>query len=123
MQLRLRAVCAADVSHPVHAPRLDLPFVGKLRALTVGHNNKGEGPDWHLTMVDVVEGDSGRRTVFVCNKWIGLGHPEPGAPEGVLQRTLLPGGDDPRGHFVEYRVSGGGELWCRHAVTAASACQ
>ncbi|KAG2501257.1 hypothetical protein HYH03_001064 [Edaphochlamys debaryana] len=90
--------------------RLLLPYVGKLRALTIGHNNSGAGPDWHLLMVEVMEeddeGNIGPLTRFVCNKWIGLGHPDPdsGAKEGVLQRTLRPGGEDPRLEFTTYRV-------------------
>ena len=28
--------------------RLQLPWVGRLRTLTIGHNNKGPGPEWHL---------------------------------------------------------------------------
>lgn len=33
--------------------RINLPHVGTLRALTIGHNNKGPGPEWHLEMVEV----------------------------------------------------------------------
>ncbi|GLC54185.1 hypothetical protein PLESTB_000832700 [Pleodorina starrii] len=138
--------------------RLELPHVGRLRALTIGHNNKGEGPDWHLLMVEVAEelpeaddrddGDDdtygaraaaaaangrgaataaraartaapaagggasaapaavGPLTRFACNKWIGLGHPDPdsGSREGVLQRTLRPGGEDPRLEMADYRL-------------------
>ncbi|KAG2432966.1 hypothetical protein HXX76_008694 [Chlamydomonas incerta] len=92
--------------------RLELPHVGKLRAMTVGHNNKGEGPDWHLLMVEVREelddtdGELGPITRFICNKWIGLGHPDPdsGSEEGVLQRTLKPGGEDPRLEMTDYRL-------------------
>ncbi|GIL93966.1 hypothetical protein Vretimale_245 [Volvox reticuliferus] len=101
--------------------RLELPYVGKLRALTIGHNNKGENPDWHLLMVEVAEEEEagedeegrpgvgirlGPITRFVCNKWIGLGHPDPdsGSPEGVLQRTLRPGGEDPRLEMTDYRM-------------------
>jgi hypothetical protein len=62
-------------------------------------------------MVEVAEaleeGELGPVTRFVCNKWIGLGHPDPdsGAAEGVLQRTLRPGGEDPRNELADYRVS------------------
>ncbi len=97
-----------------YAPRLDLPYVGKLRALTIGHNNMGDGPDWHLLMVEVAEegedGAEGPVTRFICNKWIGLGHPDPdsGAVEGVLQRTLRPGGEDPRLEMTDYRVGWAG---------------
>lgn len=101
-------------SQPHPHPRLELPHVGKLRAMTIGHNNKGEGPDWHLLMVEVREeldgtdGELGPITRFVCNKWIGLGHPDPdsGSEEGVLQRTLKPGGEDPRLEMTDYRVGG-----------------
>ncbi|KXZ51726.1 hypothetical protein GPECTOR_11g173 [Gonium pectorale] len=90
--------------------RLELPHVGALRALTIGHNNAGVSPDWHLMMVEVREeaedGNLGPIVRFVCNKWIGLGHPDPdsGNPHGVLQRTLKPGGEDPRLEMTQYRM-------------------
>lgn len=34
--------------------RLQLPWVGRLRTLTIGHNNKGPGPEWHLQVGLVV---------------------------------------------------------------------
>ncbi len=33
--------------------RIVLPYVGELRALTIGHNDMGPGPEWHLEMVEV----------------------------------------------------------------------
>lgn len=35
------------------APRIILPFVGDIHALSIGHNDKGPGPEWHCEMVEV----------------------------------------------------------------------
>lgn len=36
--------------------RMVLPYVGTVQSLTVGHNNKGPGPEWHLEAVEVGAG-------------------------------------------------------------------
>lgn len=35
------------------AHRMEMPHVGRIRSMTVGHNNMGRGPSWHLDMVQV----------------------------------------------------------------------
>jgi hypothetical protein len=32
-----------------------LPHVGRVRTLTIGHNNRGPGPEWHLELVELVD--------------------------------------------------------------------
>lgn len=39
--------------------RLQLPRVGALRALTVGHSASGAAPKWHLEQVEVVDEQTG----------------------------------------------------------------
>eukprot|EP00798_Chlamydomonas_sp_ICE-L_P013676 gene13676-19564_t len=35
--------------------RLQLPDVGKIRTMSIGHNNMGPGPEWHLEMAEVLD--------------------------------------------------------------------
>lgn len=48
--------------------RLQLPYLGKLQKLLIGHNNKGEGPSWHLALVEVQEEDTGTVTFFAADR-------------------------------------------------------
>ncbi|MEW5311146.1 MAG: hypothetical protein WDW38_002885 [Sanguina aurantia] len=79
--------------------RLELPHIGQPRKLTIGHNNKGPGPDWHLELVEVVEESSGRHYLFPCNKWLAVG-----MEDGRLERTLRLSEVDPRVNKSEYKV-------------------
>ena len=45
-------MCTPSSSTP---RRLQLPNVGKVRTLSIGHNNKGPGPEWHLEMVELLD--------------------------------------------------------------------
>lgn len=44
--------------------RLELPPLGRLQKLSIGHNNKGVGPGWHL---DQVWGDCHISTLLDCH--------------------------------------------------------
>lgn len=79
--------------------RLELPLIGQPRKLTIGHNNKGPSPDWHLELVEVVEESSGKRYLFPCNKWLAVG-----MEDGRLERTLRLSEVDPRVNKSEYKV-------------------
>lgn len=93
-------------SRPEHFERmqtdefnLQLPSVGKIRTLTIGHNNKGPGPDWHLQMVEVYDEDAEKTYYFPCNKWLGLG-----VGDNLLERTLVAVEEDPRNQLTDYRL-------------------
>lgn len=48
--------------------RLELPYLGKLLKLLIGHDGHGDASSWKLDMVEVEEEDSGRITCFVANR-------------------------------------------------------
>lgn len=83
--------------------RLTLPNVGTIKTLTIGHNNMGPGPEWHLQMVEVVDEPAARHYFFFCDKWLALG-----MEDGVLERTLVASDLDPRKHYADYKVGGKG---------------
>jgi hypothetical protein len=63
--------CTEVALHLCHClvARLVLPWVGEVRALTIGHNNKGPGPEWHLEMVEVIDEQHGPKSYwFACNR-------------------------------------------------------
>jgi len=54
------------------AATLELPDLGPLTAVEVGHNGGGDAPHWHCQQVVVVEegGGGGGRWVFPCGRWL-----------------------------------------------------
>ncbi|KAG1662011.1 hypothetical protein FOA52_009500 [Chlamydomonas sp. UWO 241] len=80
--------------------RLQLPWVGRLRTLTIGHNNKGPGPAWHLHMVEVKDEEEDNKVYFFsCGKWFGLG-----LGDNLLERTLVAVEGNPRDNWTDYRL-------------------
>lgn len=54
--------------------RLELPPLGQLQKLLIGHNNQGQTPTWHLALVEVVDEDSGHTTYFAADRSGGLSY-------------------------------------------------
>eukprot|EP00775_Hariotina_reticulata_P013433 gene13433-13561_t len=79
--------------------RLHLSYLGKLHKLLIGHNNKGEGPSWHLSLVEVLEEDTGAITFFGVDRWLGEA-----SPDGLSEITITASNDDPRKSMCEYQV-------------------
>jgi hypothetical protein len=48
--------------------RLQLPPLGQLQKLLIGINNKGQAPSWHLSLVEVVDENTGAVTYFAANR-------------------------------------------------------
>lgn len=68
---------------------------------------QGDAPDWHLLCVEVIEEESAKSTLFVCNKWIGLTNRNEDGSEPSLQRTFKPSDYDPRTDVAIYKVGDG----------------
>uniref|UniRef100_A0A8D2L3F2 Lipoxygenase homology domains 1 n=1 Tax=Varanus komodoensis TaxID=61221 RepID=A0A8D2L3F2_VARKO len=77
---------------------LDAPNLGKLRKITIGHNNKGGSAGWFLAKV-VIE-DIGNKCMyeFPCGRWFALDE-----DDGKIQRDILVGGTEATG--IVYNVA------------------
>ncbi|PIO24969.1 hypothetical protein AB205_0186700, partial [Aquarana catesbeiana] len=77
---------------------IDAPNLGKLRKITIGHNNKGGSAGWFLEKV-IIE-DIGNKSIyeFPCSRWFAVDE-----DDGKIQRDLLVGGSEATG--IVYNVS------------------
>ncbi|XP_072269601.1 lipoxygenase homology domain-containing protein 1 [Pyxicephalus adspersus] len=77
---------------------IDAPNLGKLRKITIGHNNKGGSAGWFLEKV-IIE-DIGNKAIyeFPCSRWFAIDE-----DDGKIQRDLLVGGSEATG--IVYNVS------------------
>ncbi|XP_040192273.1 lipoxygenase homology domain-containing protein 1 [Rana temporaria] len=77
---------------------IDAPNLGKLRKITIGHNNKGGSAGWFLEKV-IIE-DIGNKSIyeFPCSRWFAIDE-----DDGKIQRDLLVGGSEATG--IVYNVS------------------
>jgi hypothetical protein len=48
--------------------RLQLPPLGQLQKCSIGHNNQGQAPSWHLSLVEVVAEESELTTYFAADR-------------------------------------------------------
>ncbi|XP_047448234.1 lipoxygenase homology domain-containing protein 1 [Mugil cephalus] len=76
---------------------VEAPNLGKVRKITIGHNNKGSSAGWFVDKVLV--DDMGNKTVyeFPINRWFALDE-----DDGKIQRDILVGGSQPTG--IVYNV-------------------
>jgi hypothetical protein len=79
--------------------RLQLPPLGQLQRLVIGHNNHGEAPAWQLSLVEVLEEVSGRVCFFAADRWLGTA-----CGDGMSEVTLTASLDDPRQQQCTYEV-------------------
>uniref|UniRef100_A0A8C5BBE6 Lipoxygenase homology domains 1b n=1 Tax=Gadus morhua TaxID=8049 RepID=A0A8C5BBE6_GADMO len=78
---------------------LDAPNLGKVRKITIGHNNKGSSAGWALDKV--VLDDLGNKVVyeFPVNRWFAMDE-----DDGKIQRDILVGGNQPTGIVYNVQV-------------------
>ncbi|XP_075875519.1 lipoxygenase homology domain-containing protein 1 [Nelusetta ayraudi] len=76
---------------------IDSPNLGKVRKITLGHNNKGSSAGWFVDKVIV--DDLGNKTVyeFPISRWFASDE-----DDGKIQRDILVGGTQPTG--IVYKV-------------------
>ncbi|XP_029915187.1 lipoxygenase homology domain-containing protein 1 [Myripristis murdjan] len=76
---------------------IEAPNLGKVRKITIGHNNKGSSAGWFLDKV--VLDDLGNKMVyeFPVERWFALDE-----DDGKIQRDILVGGSQPTG--IVYNV-------------------
>ncbi|KAM3867839.1 lipoxygenase homology domain-containing protein 1 [Diretmus argenteus] len=71
---------------------IEAPNLGKIRKITIGHNNKGSSAGWFLDKV--ILDDLGNKTLyeFPINRWFAVDE-----DDGKIQRDILVGGSQPTG--------------------------
>ncbi|KAM6931491.1 lipoxygenase homology domain-containing protein 1 [Xenentodon cancila] len=76
---------------------IEAPNLGKIRKITIGHNNKGSSAGWFVDKVIV--DDMGNKIVyeFPINRWFAIDE-----DDGKIQRDILVGGNQPTG--IVYNV-------------------
>ncbi|KAK5871016.1 hypothetical protein PBY51_003919 [Eleginops maclovinus] len=76
---------------------IEAPNLGKVRKITIGHNNKGSSAGWFVDKV--VVDDMGNKIVyeFPINRWFAIDE-----DDGKIQRDILVGGNQPTG--IVYNV-------------------
>jgi len=57
--------------------------MGKIDAVTIGHDNAGLGSEWFLDQVDITDQATGEVFTFPCSKWF-----DKKKGDGLLERTL-----------------------------------
>ncbi|XP_062236812.1 lipoxygenase homology domain-containing protein 1 [Platichthys flesus] len=78
---------------------MEAPNLGKVRKITIGHNNKGNSAGWFLEKVSV--DDLGNKIVyeFPVNRWFALDE-----DDGKIQRDILVGGNQPTGIVYNLQI-------------------
>uniref|UniRef100_A0A8D0DE08 Lipoxygenase homology PLAT domains 1 n=1 Tax=Sander lucioperca TaxID=283035 RepID=A0A8D0DE08_SANLU len=76
---------------------IEAPNLGKVRKITIGHNNKGSSAGWFVEKV--ILDDMGNKIVyeFPINRWFAIDE-----DDGKIQRDVLVGGNQPTG--IVYNV-------------------
>ncbi|TNM89906.1 hypothetical protein fugu_004140 [Takifugu bimaculatus] len=76
---------------------IEAPNLGKVRKVTIGHNNKGSSAGWFVDKV--ILDDMGNKMVyeFPINRWFAVDE-----DDGKIQRDILVGGSQPTG--IVYNV-------------------
>ncbi|KAJ4942095.1 hypothetical protein JOQ06_011964, partial [Pogonophryne albipinna] len=76
---------------------IEAPNLGKVRKITIGHNNKGSSAGWFVDKA--VVDDMGNKIVyeFPINRWFAIDE-----DDGKIQRDILVGGSQPTG--IVYNV-------------------
>ncbi|XP_060788698.1 lipoxygenase homology domain-containing protein 1 [Neoarius graeffei] len=78
---------------------IDAPNLGKIRKVTIGHNNKGSSAGWFVDKV--VVDDLGNKAVyeFPVGRWFAVDE-----DDGKIQRDILVGGSQPTGIVYNIQV-------------------
>uniref|UniRef100_A0A3B3ZLB7 PLAT domain-containing protein n=1 Tax=Periophthalmus magnuspinnatus TaxID=409849 RepID=A0A3B3ZLB7_9GOBI len=77
---------------------IEAPNLGRLRKITIGHNNRGSSAGWFLDKFQVVIDDMGNKEVyeFPVNRWFAMDE-----DDGKIQRDILVGSLQP---MIVYNV-------------------
>uniref|UniRef100_A0A8C7SHR4 Lipoxygenase homology domains 1b n=1 Tax=Oncorhynchus mykiss TaxID=8022 RepID=A0A8C7SHR4_ONCMY len=75
---------------------LEAPHLGKIRKITLGHNNKGSSAGWFVLLDDM-----GNKSLyeFPINRWFAIDE-----DDGKIQRDILVGGSEPTGIVYHVQV-------------------
>jgi len=73
--------------------------VGKIRSITIGHDNSGIGPDWYLEYITITNLTNKKSVKFPVSRWFSKDE-----DDGQIERTLKPGVGDAAGQTL-YQVS------------------
>ncbi|XP_030643524.1 lipoxygenase homology domain-containing protein 1 [Chanos chanos] len=99
---------------------IEAPNLGKVRKITIGHNNKGSSSGWFVEKV--ILDDLGNKELyeFPVNRWFAIDE-----DDGKIQRDILVGGSQPTGivynvHVVTGNVRGAGTNSKIHMVMHGS---
>uniref|UniRef100_A0A4W6CIC0 Lipoxygenase homology PLAT domains 1 n=1 Tax=Lates calcarifer TaxID=8187 RepID=A0A4W6CIC0_LATCA len=78
---------------------IEAPNLGKVRKITIGHNNKGSSAGWFVDKV--VVDDMGNKIVyeFPINRWFAIDE-----DDGKIQRDVLVGGSQPTGIVYSVQI-------------------
>ncbi|XP_054895001.1 lipoxygenase homology domain-containing protein 1 [Poeciliopsis prolifica] len=78
---------------------IEAPNLGKIRKITIGHNNKGSSAGWFTEKV--ILDDMGNKVVyeFPINRWFALDE-----DDGKIQRDILVGADQPTGIIYNVQI-------------------
>uniref|UniRef100_A0A673ZXJ7 Lipoxygenase homology PLAT domains 1 n=1 Tax=Salmo trutta TaxID=8032 RepID=A0A673ZXJ7_SALTR len=78
---------------------LEAPHLGKIRKITLGHNNKGSSAGWFVDKV--LLDDMGNKSLyeFPINRWFAVDE-----DDGKIQRDILVGGSEPTGIVYHVQV-------------------
>ncbi|KAM9858421.1 lipoxygenase homology domain-containing protein 1 [Aulostomus maculatus] len=76
---------------------IDAPNLGKVRKITIGHNNKGSSPGWFVDKVILEDLGNKMTYEFPVNRWFAIDE-----DDGKIQRDILVGGSQPTG--IVYNV-------------------
>ncbi|TRZ03142.1 hypothetical protein DNTS_014536 [Danionella cerebrum] len=78
---------------------IDAPNLGKIRKITIGHNNRGSSAGWFVDKVIV--DDLGNKSIyeFPISRWFALDE-----DDGKIQRDVLVGGSQPTGIVYNVQV-------------------
>uniref|UniRef100_A0A3P8XB79 PLAT domain-containing protein n=1 Tax=Esox lucius TaxID=8010 RepID=A0A3P8XB79_ESOLU len=78
---------------------LEAPNLGKIRKITMGHNNKGSSAGWFVDKV--LLDDMGNKCLyeFPVNRWFAIDE-----DDGKIQRDILVGGSEPTGIMYNIQV-------------------
>ncbi|XP_063051831.1 lipoxygenase homology domain-containing protein 1 [Engraulis encrasicolus] len=78
---------------------LEAPNLGKIRKITIGHNNKGSSAGWFVDKV--VVDDMGNKTIyeFPLGRWFAIDE-----DDGKIQRDVLVGASQPTGIMYNVQI-------------------
>lgn len=76
-------MCACACSGEANEFTIEDEELGDLLEVTVGHDNTGHGPSWHLDHMVVTNAKTGQSFIFPCRAWF-----DSRMGDGLLERVL-----------------------------------